>query len=276
MEMRYVADPVRFERMNSQELRDSFLIDNLFSSGRIDLVYSFDDRAIIGSAVPSEGVLELEAGEELACDYFAERREIGVINVGSKGIITVDGRKFTMGTKDVLYIGKGSKDVKFESADGKKPAKFYLVSYPAHAEYPTMQAKQSEAEPLQLGSDECSNKRTIYKYIHPDGIKSCQLVMGCTDLASGNVWNTMPGHTHARRTEIYMYFGVDSDSVVAHFIGKPDQTRHIIVRNQQAVLSPSWSIHGGAGLKKYSFVWSMGGENQAFADMQAFSLEQLR
>jgi len=181
-----------------------------------------------------------------------------------------------MDTKDVLYIGRGSKDIKFESANSKEPAKFYIVSYPAHAEYPTKQAKQSEAEPLKLGSNESSNKRTIYKYIHPDGIKSCQLVMGCTDLAECNVWNTMPGHTHARRTEVYMYFNVGNDSAVVHFIGRPDQTRHIIVRDGQAVLSPSWSIHGGAGLKNYSFVWSMGGENQAFSDMQAFSLDELR
>lgn len=276
MEMRYVADPVRFERMNSQELRDSFLVDNLFGAGKIDLFYSFDDRAIIGSAVPTKGALALEAGKELACEYFAERREIGVINVGAAGIVTVDSKKFTMSTKDMLYIGKGSKGIQFESANTKEPAKFYLVSYPAHAEYPTTHAKQSDAEPLQLGTNEGASKRTIYKYIHPGGIKSCQLVMGCTDLAECNIWNTMPGHTHARRTEIYMYFAVDPDSVVVHFIGKPEETRHIIVRNQQAVLSPSWSIHGGAGLKNYSFVWSMGGENQAFSDMQAFSLEQLR
>ncbi len=276
MEMRYVADSVRFERMNSKELRDSFLVDNLFTAGRIDLVYSFDDRAIIGSVVPSSEAIALKASEELASEHFADRREVGIINIGGEGSITVDSNRFTMGTKDVLYIGKGSKDIQFESTNGKESAKFYLVSYPAHAEYPTAYAKQSEAEPLRLGSDENSNKRTIYKYIHPDGIKSCQLVMGCTDLAEGNVWNTMPGHTHARRTEIYMYFAIDTDSVVVHFIGKPDQTRHIIVQNQQAVLSPSWSIHGGAGLKKYSFVWSMGGENQAFADMQTFSLEQFR
>jgi len=276
MEMRYVADFVRFERMNSQEVRDSFLVENLFGPNKIELLYSFDDRAIIGSAVPTNGPLALEAGEELACEYFAERREIGVMNIGDEGTITVDGKKFTMDTKDALYIGKGSRDIQFESAKGKEPAKFYLLSYPAHANYPTAQAKQSDAEPLELGSNESSNKRTIYKYIHPDGIKSCQLVMGCTDLAACNVWNTMPGHTHARRTEIYMYFAVDDDSAVVHFVGKPEETRHIIVRNQQAVLSPSWSIHGGAGLKNYSFIWAMGGENQAFSDMQAFSLEQLR
>jgi 4-deoxy-L-threo-5-hexosulose-uronate ketol-isomerase len=272
METRYVADPVRFERMNSQELRDSFLIDRIFTDGRVDLVYSFDDRAIIGSAVPTKGSLKLEAGKELACEHFADRREIGVINIGGAGTVTVDGKKFELGTKDMLYIGRGSKDIMFEG----KGAKFYMVSYPAHSEYPTAMAKQSEAATVPLGSDECSNKRVIYKYIHPEGIKSCQIVMGCTDLAPGNVWNTMPGHTHTRRTEVYMYFNVAGDSAVAHFIGKPDQTRHIIVRNQQAVLSPSWSIHGGAGLKNYSFVWSMGGENQAFGDMQAFSLDELR
>ena len=276
MQLRYTADPVRFERMNSNELRDGFLVSTLFTADRIDLVYSFDDRVIIGSAVPSAKELTLEADEELACEYFADRREIGVINIGGDGIITVDGKKYAMETKDVLYIGKGSKDIRFENVNRKEPAKFYLVSYPAHAEYPTAHAKQIEAESVQLGSDENSNKRTIYKYIHPGGIKSCQLVMGCTDLAEGNVWNTMPGHTHVRRTEIYMYFAVDEDSVVVHFIGKPDQTRHIIVRNEQAVFSPSWSIHSGAGLRKYSFVWSMGGENQVFTDMQAFSLEHLR
>lgn len=276
MEMRYVADPVRFERMNSQELRDSFLVDNLFGAGKIDLFYSFDDRAIIGSAVPTKGPLALEAGEQLACEYFTERRELGVMNIGAEGAITVDGKKFTLDTKDVLYIGKGSREIQFESTKDVEPAKFYLVSYPAHTTYPTEQAKQAAAEPLELGSDEGASKRTIYKYIHPGGIESCQLVMGCTDLAEGSVWNTMPGHTHARRTEIYMYFAVGDDSVVFHFIGKPDQTRHIVVRNQQAVLSPSWSIHGGAGLKNYSFIWAMGGENQAFSDMQAFSLEQIR
>jgi 4-deoxy-L-threo-5-hexosulose-uronate ketol-isomerase len=276
METRYVADPVRFERMNSQELRDSFLVDGIFEHDKINFVYSFDDRAIIGSAVPTKSPLALEAGEELACENFADRREIGIINIGSEGTITVDGKDYVLGNKDVLYIGKGSKGIKFASSEAENPAKFYIVSYPAHAEYPTALAKQADAEPIHLGANESSNKRTIYKYIHPEGIKSCQLVMGCTDLAECNVWNTMPGHTHARRTEIYMYFNVGDDSMVSHFIGKPEETRHIIVRNEQAVLSPSWSIHGGAGLKNYSFVWSMGGENQAFADMQGFSLEQLK
>jgi 4-deoxy-L-threo-5-hexosulose-uronate ketol-isomerase len=176
----------------------------------------------------------------------------------------------------LLYIPKGSKDIQFESASTGKSAKFYIVSYPAHKEYPLAAAKQSDVQAVSLGSEAEANKRTIHKYVHPDGIKSCQLVMGCTDLAGGSVWNTMPGHTHIRRTEVYLYFAVDANAVVFHFMGKPEQTRHIVVRNEQVVLSPSWSIHSGAGLKNYSFVWAMGGENQDFTDMQGFSLEQIK
>jgi 4-deoxy-L-threo-5-hexosulose-uronate ketol-isomerase len=277
MEIRYSADPIRFERMNTEEIRITFLVRTLFVPDKIELVYWFDDRAIVGSAVPVKGnPLKLEAGEELACQYFAERRELGVINIGDAGIITVDGKKFTLANKDLLYIGKGSKGIQFESANAQRSAKFYIVSYPAHAAYPAALVRQADAQPIKLGSDEECNKRTIYKYVHPDGIKSCQLVMGCTDLAPNSVWNTMPGHTHIRRTEVYMYFGIEPGSVVFHFMGKPEQTRHIVVRNEQVVLSPSWSIHSGAGLKNYSFVWAMGGENQAFADMQGFSLEQMK
>ncbi|MBN1392716.1 MAG: 5-dehydro-4-deoxy-D-glucuronate isomerase, partial [Sedimentisphaerales bacterium] len=254
----------------------TFLVRTLFAPDKLELIYSFDDRAIVGSAVPVKGPLKLQAGGELASQHFADRRELGVLNIGDGGAITVDGKKFNLANKDLLYIGKGSKDIQFESTDAKKAAKFYIVSYPAHKEYPTTLAKQADAEPVNLGSDAESNKRTIYKYVHPGGIKSCQLVMGCTDLAPNNVWNTMPGHTHTRRTEVYMYFGVAADSLVFHFMGKPDQTRHIVVRNEQVVLSPSWSIHSGVGLKNYSFVWAMGGENQDFADMQGFSLEQIK
>ena len=276
METRYSADAIRFERMTTEEIRSTFLVENLFGAGKIELVYSFDDRAIIGSAVPTKGPLKLDAGEQLACQYFAERREIGVINIGDAGTITVDGKKFTLTCKDLLYIGRGSRDIQFESANAQKPAKFYIVSYPAHAAYPVAMARQADAQPVKLGSDEESNKRTIYKYVHPEGIKSCQLVMGCTDLAPNSVWNTMPGHTHTRRTEVYMYFAIETNSVVFHFMGKPEQTRHIVVRNQQVVLSPSWSIHSGAGLKNYSFIWAMGGEKQTFADMQGFSLDNIK
>ncbi|HEW78487.1 MAG TPA: 5-dehydro-4-deoxy-D-glucuronate isomerase [Phycisphaerales bacterium] len=276
MEMRYAADPVRFERMNSGEIRADFLIENLFVPGQIRMVYSFIDRVMVGSAVPTAGPLVLKADEEMACEYFAERREIGVINIGSDGIVIVDGEQYSMALKDALYIGRGSKDIRFESVKAKEPAKFYLVSHPAHKSYPTAHAKIKDAEPVELGSDESANKRTIYKYIHPAGIQSCQLVMGCTEMAEGSVWNTMPGHLHKRRSEVYMYFNVGSDSLVFHYMGRPEETRHIAVRDEQAVLSPSWSIHSGAGLKNYSFVWAMGGENQDFSDMQAFSLEQIR
>ena len=276
METRYSADAVRFERMNTEEIRGAFLVRTLFVPGKIELVYWFDDRAIIGSAVPIEKPLKLEAGEYLASEYFAKRREIGVINIGEAGVITVDGKKYETGHKDFLYIPRGSKDIQFESVNSQKPAKFYIVSYPAHKECPIALAKMGDAQTVELGSEEECNKRTIYKYVHPDGIESCQLVMGFTDLAANSVWNTMPGHTHTRRTEVYMYFGIEQGSVVIHFMGKPEQTRHIVVRNEQVALSPSWSIHSGAGLKNYSFVWAMGGENQDFTDMQGFSLDNLK
>ncbi|MEN6386398.1 MAG: 5-dehydro-4-deoxy-D-glucuronate isomerase [Phycisphaerales bacterium] len=276
METRYSADAVRFERMNTEEIRDTFLIRTLFAPGKIEMIYWFDDRAIIGSAVPVKNALKLEAGEQIASEFFCERREIGVINIGGAGTITVDGKKFTLEFKSLIYIPRGSKEIKFESADSNKPAKFYFVSYPAHKEYPIAAAEKKDAMVEKLGTDAQCNKRTIHKYIHPDGIKSCQLVMGFTELDAGSIWNTMPGHTHNRRTEVYMYFEVDSDSVVFHFMGKPDQTRHIVVRNEQVALSPSWSIHSGAGLKNYTFVWAMGGENQDFGDMQGFELENLK
>ncbi|OHB48963.1 MAG: 5-dehydro-4-deoxy-D-glucuronate isomerase [Planctomycetes bacterium GWF2_41_51] len=276
METRYSADAIRFERMNTEEIRGAFLVRTLFTPDKIEMIYWFDDRAIIGSAVPVKAPLKLTAGEQIASGYFCERREIGVINIGGAGEIVVDGQRFTLGFKDLLYIPRGSKDIQFESASSEKFAKFYFVSYPAHKEYPIAMAEKKDAVTANLGSDAECNKRTIHKYIHPDGIKSCQLVMGFTDLAANSIWNTMPGHTHNRRTEVYMYFGIDSDSVVFHFMGKPDQTRHIVVRNEQVALSPSWSIHSGVGLKNYSFVWAMGGENQAFGDMQGFSLENLK
>ncbi len=276
MEMRFAADPIRFERMNSTEMRETFLVEDLFKPGEIKLVYSYVDRAIIGSAVPTGKALVLEAGEEMACEYFAERRELGVINIGAAGVVTVDGTKYEMANKDTLYVGMGSKDVKFESAKADEPAKYYLLSHPAHKSYPTTQAKITDAEPLELGSVESSNKRTIYKCIHPAGIKSCQLVMGITELAPGCVWNTMPGHTHFRRSEVYMYFDLGDDSLVFHFMGKVNETRHVAVREGQAVISPSWSIHSGSGLKKYTFIWAMAGENQDFGDMQGFSLDDVR
>jgi len=275
IETRYAADPVRFARMTSAEIRENFLVEGLFVAGEIRLVYSYIDRVIVGSAVPVNEPLALEASKELASDYFAQRREIGVMNIGEIGTVSVDEETFQLGRMDVLYIGRGSKDVRFASDNADAPARFYLVSYPAHADYPTQQARMSDAEPIHLGSQEASNERTIYKCIHPDGIKSCQLVMGFTVLESGNVWNTMPPHSHARRMEVYMYCDLAEDDRVFHLMGAPGETRHIVMRQGQAVISPSWSIHAGVGTKAYTFVWCMGGENQAFDDMDAVSMEAL-
>ncbi len=266
MEMRYTPDPIRFEIMDTTELRENFLIDILFVEGEITMVYSDIDRVIVGGVVPLNVSLTLEAGEELKAAYFAERREIGVINIGCEGTVTVDGSEFTMARLDALYIGRGSRDIAFASADAANPARFYLVSYPAHAAHPTTHARIADAEPVRLGSSKECNERTIYKYIHPAGIKSCQLVMGCTQLEGGSVWNTMAPHTHERRSEVYMYFDLAETAAVFHFMGQPQETRHIVVRDGQVVISPSWSIHAGAGTTNYSFVWAMGGENQDFTD----------
>ncbi len=275
MEVRYAPDPERFQRMNTAEVRQQFLLADLFQPGQLKLVYWHTDRAIIGGVTPAGEPLTLEAGKELAADYFAERREIGVINIGGAGLITVDGAKYTMDRKDVLYIGRGSRDISFASRNGENPAQFYLVSYPAHQNYPTRHAKIDAATPVPLGSQAEANRRTIYKVIHAEGIQSCQLVMGFTELAEGSIWNTMPAHTHERRSEVYMYFDVAPDAVVFHLMGRPTETRHLVIRNGQIALSPSWSIHSGAGTRNYSFVWAMGGENQAFNDMDGVKMEEL-
>ena len=275
IETRHVADPVRFQRMTTQEVRGSFLVEELFTVGEVRLVYSYVDRVIVGSAVPVRDALSLEASKELASDFFAQRREVGVLNIGGSGTISVDDETYDLDRLDALYIGRGSRNVCFASGNADSPARFYIVSYPAHADYPTGLAKMSDAEPLHLGTQEASNKRTIYKCIHPDGIQSCQLVMGFTVLESGNVWNTMPPHAHARRMEVYMYFDLAEDDRVFHLMGAPGETRHIVMRDGNAVISPSWSIHAGAGTKAYTFVWCMGGENQAFDDMDAVSIEEL-
>lgn len=277
MQVRYAPNIENYKRMNTDELRKEFLVESLFVDGAVSMIYSDVDRAIIGSAVPVKGKLKLEASKkELASDYFAERREIGIINIGEIGVITVDGQKYTMKHKDALYIGKGAKDIEFESNSSSKPAKYYFVSYPSHTNYPTTHASAEDAEPVKLGSQEEANKRTIYKYIHLNGIKSSQLVMGLTELDSGSIWNTMPAHTHQRRSEIYLYFNLEKDTVAFHLMGEPDETRHLVIRNQQAVISPSWSIHAGAATRNYSFIWAMGGENQAFDDMDVVKMSELR
>jgi 4-deoxy-L-threo-5-hexosulose-uronate ketol-isomerase len=276
IEIRHAVDPVRYQRMNTKELRESFLVDTLFREDEIKLVYSHVDRAIVGSAVPKTKELKLEADKkEMASDYFTQRREIGVFNIGASGSVKVDNKEFKLNNKECLYIGKGSKNIIFASESEKNPAKFYIISYPAHKDYPTQLARLEDAGKVELGTDDESNRRTIYKYIYPDGIKSCQLVMGFTVLQPGNVWNTMAPHTHVRRSEVYMYFDLEDENVVFHIMGQPSETRLLVVREGQAVISPVWSIHAGAGTRNYSFVWAMGGENQDFDDMDGVSLKNI-
>ncbi len=275
MNIRYTVGKNEYKRMTTDELRNAFLVD-LFETGTLNLLYCEVERAIVGAAVPTVGSLTLEAGAELAADYFCQRREVGVLNIGGNGTVTVDGTEYAMENLDGLYIGRGSKEVVFDSASGEEPARFYLISYPAHADYPTTQAKKADANAIEMGTMEDSNKRTIYQYIHENGIKSCQLVMGFTALEPGSVWNTMPCHTHERRTEVYMYFGLDDASKVFHMMGPSDETRHIAVANEQAVISPMWSIHSGCGTKAYSFCWGMGGENQRFDDMDHIAIGELK
>ena len=276
MDVRYTADPVRFDRMSTEEVRESFLVDTLFAEDRISMVYCDVDRAILGSAVPAKKPLSLESAPELAAETFCERRELGILNIGGAGTVTVDGTEYAMAGRDGLYVGRGSRAIKFASDTTQTPSRYYLLSFPAHAAYPTVHVSPSEAETVRLGSGETSSTRTLYKLIHPDGAKSCQLVMGFTVLEPGCVWNTMPPHTHERRMEIYLYFDLPDDARVFHFMGRPDATRHLVVANGQAVISPGWSIHCGAGTVPYSFCWGMGGENQAFDDMDFLTPGQLR
>jgi 4-deoxy-L-threo-5-hexosulose-uronate ketol-isomerase len=270
------TDLQRFSTMNTEELRSVFLIPDLFQPGCIELVYWECDRTVIGGAVPLESPLKLEAGRELASAFFTERREVGIMNLGGAGRITVGGAVYEMGKCDCLYIGRGNPEIALASVASNDPAYFYLLSYPAHTTYPTAHARKADATPAHLGSKAECNERTIFKYIHPDGIKSCQLVMGYTELEEGCVWNTMKPHTHMRRTEVYLYFDVPEGHAVFHLVGPPDATKHLVVRNREAALSPVWSIHSGAGTKAYRFVWGMGGENQAFADMDHVEIRDLR
>ena len=275
MDVRYTVGKNEYKRMTTQELREAFLVD-LFEEGTLNLLYCEVERSIVGAAVPTTGKLVLNGGKELASDFFCQRREVGVLNIGGAGTVTVDGQEYQMENLDGLYIGRGSKDVSFQTLENENPARFYLISYPAHTEYPTTQAKKADANAIELGSVEDANKRTIYQYIHENGIKSCQLVMGFTALEPGCVWNTMPCHTHERRTEVYMYFGIADDAKVFHFMGPGDETRHIAVANEQAVISPMWSIHSGCGTRAYTFCWGMGGENQRFDDMDHIAIKDLK
>lgn len=276
MELRTAASPKDVKHYTTDRLREEFLIDDLFMPNDIKLVYSHIDRIITGSAVPVNGELKLTAGDELRAEYFLQRREMGVINIGGKGSITIDGTVYDLEYKDGMYIGMGAKDISFASQDASNPAKFYINSAPAHTAYKTVLIKPENCVKVELGSLESSNHRTICKYILPGQVESCQLVMGMTQLMPGSVWNTMPCHTHDRRMEVYLYFDMQENDMVFHYMGEPDETRHLIMRNEQAVISPSWSIHSGCGTKAYTFIWGMVGENQDFDDMDACALKDLR
>ena len=275
MRLQTEIDRTTLQALTTAQLREAYLVESLFLPGQIDLVAAGLDRAVIGSAVPLAEPLILGPTPELRSAYLCERRELGVLNLGGPGRVTVEGTAYPMVNRDALYIGRGSPQVSFESEQPTTPARFYLVSYPAHTTFPTRHARHAEAQAVPLGSQRDANERTIYKYIHTGGIQSCQLVMGFTQLKEGSVWNTMPPHTHRRRTEIYLYFDVNPDARVMHFMGEPGTTRHLVVRNEQAILSPGWSIHCGVGTRHYAFAWAMGGENQEFTDMDPVKVSEL-
>jgi len=261
--------------MNTQELRDNFLIQGLMQPGKIELVYSHYDRMIVGGVVPAAAEIALPNEDELKATFFLERREMGIINVGGKGTVMADGVAHVIDKLDCLYLGKGTKEVSFSSNDTAAPAHFYLLSVPAHHTYPNKMMTKAEASPVNLGDISTSNKRTIYKYIHNEGIESCQLVMGLTVLDEGSVWNSVPPHTHTRRMEAYFYFNLDEAHRVMHFMGEPQETRHLVVANNEAALSAPWSMHFGVGTANYGFIWGMAGENKEFTDMDAKPIASL-
>ena len=280
MDIRYSCGPKDFQRYNTEETRKEFLIEKLFTPDEVNAVYSHVDRMVTLGVMPVNETVSIDKGIDIwhnfGTNYFLERRECGMFNVGGAGSVTVDGTVYELGYKDCLYITKGAREVLFSSRSADAPAKFYIVSAPAHTSYENRLIKIADAAKKPCGAAETSNKRVINQFIHPDVLKTCQLSMGMTVLEQGSVWNTMPAHTHERRMEVYFYFEVPEDNVVFHFMGQGDQTRHIVMQNEQAVISPSWSIHAGAGTSNYTFIWAMGGENQAFDDMDTIPTTQLR
>lgn len=276
MELRTASNPRDVKYYDTDRLREEFLIDDLFKPDEVKMVYSHIDRIITGSAVPATKALTIDAGAELRAEYFLQRREMGIINIGGEGTVTVDGTVYTLRHKDGIYIGMGCKDICLDSCDRSNPAKFYFNSAPAHKTYPTVYIRPEDCVKVELGTMEESNHRTICKYILPGQVESCQLVMGMTSLCPGSVWNTMPCHTHDRRMEVYLYFDLPADAVVFHYMGEPTETRHIVMRNEQAVISPSWSIHSASATRAYTFIWGMVGENQDFDDMDGVAMKDIR
>jgi len=276
LDIRYANHPGDAKYYTTEENREHYLIEDNFLADQIQFTYSHVDRIIAGGIMPVNTEVTIGTTKELGVKYFLERREMGVINVGGPGVIKLDGRVYSLNNKDGLYVGMGIKEVSFKSEDPKNPAKFYINSAPAHRSYPTVKIEIESANPLRLGSEEQLNKRTIYQYVHPAVCESCQLVMGLTILEKGSVWNTMPCHTHERRMEVYFYFDMTEETRVFHLMGEPQETRHIVMKNEQAVISPSWSIHSGVATGSYTFIWGMVGENQTFDDMDHVKMGDLR
>lgn len=275
MEIKYAAHPEDVKSYDTSRLREAFHSGSIMVSDQIRLIYTHYDRFIYGGICPIWEKLKLPAYDELKSNYFLERRELGIVNVGSKGTVSVDGELFELDHLDVLYVGRGKKELIFASPDPASPARFYLNSCPAHLEYPTVKATKADANMVELGSHTASNKRVIFQFIHEAGIQSCQLVLGFTELQPGSVWNTFPPHTHDRRMEVYFYFALPADQIVMHFMGQPQETRHLAVKNEEAIVSPPWSIHSGAGTSNYKFIWGMAGENKAFTDMDGIPLHDV-
>lgn len=278
MDIRQSIHSDHAKTLDTAGLRKEFLVETIFTADRYTMTYSHIDRIIVGGVMPVTQTVSVggEVGKQLGVSYFLERRELGVINIGGPGTITVDGTCYEIGHRDALYVGKGAKEVVFASVDAAKPARFYYNCAPAHTTYPTKRVTPADIAPVVLGEDVTSNRRTINKYFVPDVLETCQLSMGLTELAPGNLWNTMPCHTHERRMEVYFYFGLEENSCVFHMMGQPQETRHIVVQNEQAVISPSWSIHSGVGTRAYTFIWGMVGENQVFDDMDHVKVGDLR
>ena len=276
MEVRFQNSPEETKKMDTASLRENFAVQQLMQNDTVQLVYSHYDRVIIGGVKPLNKILALPNHPELRADYFLQRRELGIINVGGSGIVTADGKEFPVEKLGCVYLGKETKAVTFKSNSKKDPAIFYLLSAPAHHKYPNKLMPKEKASPVNLGESATSNKRTIYKYIHTDGIKSCQLVMGLTVLEPGSVWNSVPPHTHTRRMEVYFYFDVPEAHRVFHFMGQPQETRHIVLANHEAVISAPWSMHFGCGTSNYGFIWGMAGENQTFTDMDPAPIAELK
>ncbi|QDG76019.1 5-dehydro-4-deoxy-D-glucuronate isomerase [Labrenzia sp. PHM005] len=276
MDVRQVCSPLEAKGFDTNQLRANFLVEDLFAHGKISMAYSHLDRTVVGGVVPIAGALQLESNKQIGSENFLDRREIGIINIGAAGTIEADGSSYELASRECLYLPMGTVSVIFSSATADDPAEFYFISTPAHHAFPAMKITEDDANCLELGASSDANVRILRQYIHPDVCKSCQLVMGITTILDGSVWNTMPCHTHDRRSEVYLYFDMNEETRVFHFMGEPTETRHLVMKEKQAVLSPGWSIHSGAGTGRYSFIWSMAGDNQDFTDMDFVAMKDLR